>query len=83
MSKWIQLYVRHGDGPEQTKIMAGLAEPALMMFGAVPKRPYDEILLEEDGTVQIRAYNPASLPIIRNVLKDNGLKIIVVREVEN
>jgi hypothetical protein len=56
MSRWIQLYVVHDGGPERTKEGVDLAEPMLIKFGAVPKRPVDKIVLEEDGTAQIRVY---------------------------
>ena len=70
-----QIYVKHSNG---TKANLEIVEPHLMAFGAVPKRPDKEILLEADGTGEIRIYGPDN--IVKSVLKDNGFEII--REVE-
>ena len=70
-----QLYVKHSTG---TKENLEIVEPHLMTFGAVPRRPGKDILLEPDGTGEIRVYGPDN--IVKQVLEDHGFEI--VREVE-
>ena len=78
---WLQLFVKHNEGPIATKIAVEHAEHTLMAFGAVPKRPPpgDKIILENDGTAQIRLYNPSSKGIIERVLSADHL--VIDREV--
>ncbi len=79
---WLQIFVKHNEGPIATKIAVEHAEPALMAFGAVPKRPPpgDEILLEDDGTAQIRLYNPAAKGVVKRVLSAD--KLVIDSEIE-
>ncbi len=70
-----QIYVNH---PNDVKKMLESVEPHLMAFGAVPKRPGKEILVEADGTAEIRIYGPDNF--VKQVLEDHGFEII--REIE-
>ena len=77
---WTQIYVRYPEKHKDIKERLMDIEPYLMLFGAVPLRPENEIILEPDGkTVQIRAYNDGAGAKI--VLRDNGFEI--VREVKH
>ena len=78
-NKWYQMWVSHSSR-DIVSIMTH-CDPLLQKLGALPRAPNGIPIMDEDGTIELRAFNKMSFEMAKKYLEDQGFSI--VREQEN
>lgn len=81
MTTWYQMWVRHSQKNVNAVSAMKQCDPILQMFGALPCAPNGTPIMEDDGTIEVRAYNKMGFWMAKSYLTEQGF--VVEREQEN